>query len=135
MNDRELRELLQRNDPAREIAPLGEREIAEMRRVVLRAAPEAPRRGEVPGRHHAPLAWGGVLVTLLVMSAGLWLATRTAAPGLMPSADRPAISTSGPGRSGRTQPGDARPASTRQIQMVTPGGTRVVWVLNSDLKL
>jgi hypothetical protein len=45
-------------------------------------------------------------------------------------------SSSSPSAEGfRDRPGDLAPASRRQLLFSTPGGTRVIWVFDSDLRL
>lgn len=115
MND--IRRLLQEGDPlTRE--PLMSADAADrMRRVVL---------GETRQRPVAPpmfvMAMSGALS--LVVGAGIW-----AVQG--PTTERPAPVAVKWIDGGETEMSASTSASRRQVQFSTPGGTRVIWQLDT----
>jgi hypothetical protein len=105
----DFREQLRTTDPITNEPGLSETEVEVMRRVIVAAATDAHHAGWSPWR----LALAGTLAFTVVLS--LFISTIFAP-------DRPAS----------TEP----PATEqRQLQFETPGGTRVVWVLNSKFNL
>ena len=103
-------ELLRATDPLAREEDLSEEEVRTLRQQVVLAA-VAPRPGWWPG---TVAVAGSVIVALVVGTiAGLRLA-----PGISES-PRPATIAD----------------ESRQLQFETPGGTRVVWVLNPALDL
>ena len=101
MNDpKRLRDLLRQGDPARAMTP---EESDRLRQIVLR---EAARNETV---ETAPIRWGAVwaLASAVALAVGLGWGLR----------ERPEI------------PVEEELARPRQIQFETPGGTRIIWVL------
>jgi hypothetical protein len=100
--------------------------VRAMRHVVVAAA--RGERGEA-----AALSWRRPLVlaaTLLLLTAvGITAGRRINAS--LPFSERPAR------HDVQTDPlrSDGTPRSHRQLQFSTPGGTRIIWVFNSDLDL
>lgn len=114
---RDLTALLRAGDPAADGTQPTPQEIAELRRAILNAVP--PRRS---------LRW-------------LPLAAATGALALAALLITPA----GPSRSGSARDSDLREAIVpradapsgrrQQLQFATENGTRIIWVLDSDLAL
>ena len=105
-----LNELLRATDPLAREQGLSEEEVRTLRqKVVLPAV--APRPGWWPGT----LAVAGSVILALVVGA---IAGLRLAPG-SPESPRP----------------QATAYESRQLQFETPGGTRVIWVLNPALDL
>jgi hypothetical protein len=108
----ELRRQLQRHDPVLHEQELSAADVARMRRMVLEtvAPPE--------------VRWSGALVTLtcglsLLVGGAVWAARTMTGPAAL---------SVGP-LSDRTF--DLSQVERRQVQFSTPGGTRVIWVLES----
>lgn len=104
MNDpKRLRDLLRQGDPARPMTP---DESDRIRHLVLREA----ARSEASEPAHPPLRWGPVfaMASAVALAVGLGWGLR----------ERPEIPVA--------QEELARP---RQIQFETPGGTRIIWIL------
>jgi len=111
-----LSDLLRRHDPARGAEGLSDEERARMRRMAVRAVASPSGSPIVPRWVLA----GMVSVVVAGAGIGLWARLRQSplqAPpvgaGLM----------------------EARAHSRRELHIVTPGGTQVVWVLDSEFKL
>ena len=114
--DQEVRELLRAQDPARDDDGIPAPERAQMRRTVLDAVRDhSARPALVPA-----LAGAGLGLTLLALVMAVLVVWR---PEPVPS--QPESGTAGVAG----PPAGAVPA--RQIQMTTPGGTRIVWILKS----
>jgi hypothetical protein len=107
-----LRTLLREGDPIDSEPVPPPHEVDRMRRVVL-AAPAAPRSWTRPKTAAAAGALG------LIVGAALW-GTYTAAR------------RSPPVPVDRSEP-SADVDERRQLQFVTPGGTRVIWVFDSSV--
>jgi hypothetical protein len=119
-----VRDLLKRHDPALRREGLTEEEQARMRRAVMRAAGETPAPRTLSDRL-LPLVprWtaAGVLAVLAI-GAGLTLWPRQRPAPALPESDAAGLA--------RTTD-----RSRRELHIVTPGGTQVVWVLDSDFRL
>ena len=111
-----VRDLLRRHDPARRSGELSDEERTRMRRAVVRAAAAAPRSAGVP-RWAVPL-----MAAVLVAGAGLGLWARLRQAPLPPPREGAGVV-------------EARTRARRELHIVTPGGTRVVWVLDSEFRL
>jgi hypothetical protein len=95
---------------------------AAMRRVVVAAAGDGdsePARMWLP-----PLAVAATLVAMVAI--GIAIGQRFD--------DRPAPAGASDGRDGDL-PARQRPDRARQLQFSTPGGTRIIWIFNSELDL
>jgi len=109
-----LRRLLREGDPA---AIGGAEEEASLRRIAARLEGVPIRRR--PSFPLLPLAAAAALAAaLLVVPRG---AERAQAPGAAPTSARPV--------------GVAAEAAPRQLQFETPGGTRLIWVLDPEFTL
>jgi len=109
-------ERLRQGDPVTREGDLPEADVRAMRRAILGAAPETPPAAWSPG----PLWVGGMIAAALFLSTFIGPRLEQANEGSSSS------STSIVGSQSTEQ---------RQLQFETPGGTRVVWVLNSGLDL
>lgn len=112
-----IRSLLRRVDPARgeSLAP----EAAA--RIRLRLDAEAARReGLLPAARR--LAWAAMAAVMIAAVVIRFSASPPSPPG-EPAAHAPAPVVA------------AASAEARQVQFVTHGGTRIVWVLSSNLNL
>jgi len=97
-------------------------EAAAMRRVIVAAA----RVGRVePARMwRLPLAVAATLVAMV----GIGIAIGQHFDARPANLDSPDSSTG-------DSPARQMPAGARQLQFSTPGGTRIIWIFNSDLDL
>jgi hypothetical protein len=94
-------------------------EAAAMRRVVIGAARESA--GESPRIWFAPLAVAATVVAMVAVGVAIGGRFDATATRAVPNdVDAPATQT---------------PDRARQLQFSTPGGTRIIWILNSDLNL
>jgi hypothetical protein len=114
-----LHKLLSDADPVREDRGLSEIDAERMRRVVVSAALES---APAPTPWLRPFAIAGVGALLVVFGtlAGHRAAERPAAP----ATDDPLATLGG-------STADER----RQLQFSTPGGTRIIWVFDQNLRL
>jgi hypothetical protein len=157
MNDR-LKSVLRQGDPAAGDPGLSPEEIQAMRRTVLSAVPEPRRRGWlIPVATGAVLILAAVLgLSLWRQPAPAHPPNRASSEGRVVA---PSPAQRGRVGEGSSSPAPARPArdvkvarvrprprprpvpkpepaveiartETQQIQFSTPGGTRVIWVLN-----
>jgi len=118
-----LRSRLRSGDPAAAAPELEARALARLRRRVAELEAPSPARPLVA----VLLPAAAVVIAVLALSLH-WLDARSVAD---PAAFAPARDESSlPGDSG-TQADDG----TRQLQFETPGGTRVVWLLDPDFVL
>jgi hypothetical protein len=95
-----------------------------MRRAVVAAA-RAHAREDASFPLKRALALAATVV--LMIAAGISAGRRTNPPVV----ERPAATPSIPSAPAP----DARPVPNRQLQFSTPGGTRIIWIFNSDLNL
>lgn len=153
MNDEKLREILKRGDPAAGDPGMTPEEIREMRRVVLSAIPEPRRRGWlVP-----VMAGAAALILAAVIALTLWkpepqkqavrpplpragegapvVAEKKTLPSPAPQErESPPSPVREPEPEPEPQPEPepvvlAQADGPTQIQFSTPGGTRIIWVL------
>ena len=117
--DDALRNWLRQGDPAGDGGEPDASEIASVRRHVLEAADEGRSQAWTPSP-----AWAAAAAVLLALLIGWNLGPKSNAPIVGP---RPAASL-------EAQPAAGTPRQS-QIQFDTPGGTRVVWVLDSDFEV
>jgi hypothetical protein len=111
-----LRDLLKAHDPARGQEELSGDDRIRMRRTLVQAAGAAAARPLFPR-----WAVAGVLAALAIGAGlGFWM-RQMPAPGPLPPG-----AAMVPGSTGH---------SRREVHIVTPGGTQVVWVLDSDFRL
>jgi hypothetical protein len=151
-----LKDILRKGDPAAGEPELSPEEIQAMRRTVLAAVPESRRRGWlVPIAAAAALILAAVLVLSLWRPAPVEVAHNPVpSPSRPPSlpfpeegkVEKPSPSPriervgrrrplhrnggEGRGEGGGGQTVIAQSEPPRQIQFSTPGGTRVIWMLN-----
>jgi hypothetical protein len=111
MND--LRQALRERDPVGQEPSMSASDVQRMRATVLSAAGQLHERG---GWWPQPIVVAATLI--LACGAGIMLAHRFPAREIPGPA---AVEASAPVR--------------RQLQFETKGGTRVIWVLNSELDL
>ncbi len=119
----EIRTLLRAADPLRDDDGPREAEVARWRRAVLA---EARPRARAPRWRWAPALATAVLL-LLAFHVGFTLL----------DSDRHVADSTGLAASREVPPPvDAEePGRRQQVQFVTANGTRVIWVLSSDLSL
>ena len=94
-----------------------------MRRIVVAEA-RAHAQDEVSWSSRSALVLA--LTIVLMIAAGVSVGRRIGSPALGPAdadAKAPVVAPV------------AAPAPPRQLQFATPGGTRIIWVFNSDLEL
>lgn len=97
-----LHDVLRNGDPMRHEPPLGDSDIRAMRRSVLAAADRVPPAGHL--MRHAVLV---TTMAMLMVAAVLTIAQRE--PAVVPQTYE----------------------VPRQMELATPGGTRVIWVFDS----
>lgn len=122
-DDRSVRDVLRAHDPAEGDEGLPPVERARIRRIVLDAVQHSRNRPAL-----IPRAAGvalGITALALVLSIFVFLKNGVVPPHPVPGTTG-IVRPSGP-------PAETPPA--RQIQMTTPGGTRIVWVLKGDFDL
>jgi anti-sigma-K factor RskA len=103
-------------------------EAQAMRRVVLAAV-----RDPAPGRAASPWMWRPVLVAATIVAViSVGIATRLHLDPTNRQPDTPLVPEAA--RIDTTNTANVTPPS-RQLQFVTAGGTRIIWVFNSDLDL
>ena len=109
MRNEQISEQLRTTDPVAHEPGLSETEVQVMRRAIVAAATDAHHAGWSPWR----LAVAGTLAFTVVLAVFI---STVFAP---------------------VRPAPAEPPATeqRQLQFETPGGTRVVWVFNSQFDL
>jgi hypothetical protein len=116
---KELRDWLKDDDPVANEPPLSEADVQRMRRAVADA-------GELHASSFSDWARGSwataTVVVALTIAVGLtrWF---TPLPDVR-NLDAGATSTSEP----------SQPAARRQVQLIAPGGTRVIWIFNADFQ-
>jgi hypothetical protein len=105
-----IKTALKADDPVAHDAELSAAEIEAVRRRIVSAASGTRSAGWLPG----PLTVGATLaVTLAIV---VFIGTRREPPAVRDQVVAPA-------------------SEPRQVQFETPGGTRVIWVLNPNLDL
>jgi hypothetical protein len=109
-----LRDLLKDADPLGDEAPLSDADLQRMRRVVV----TNDARAASPSAAWSPVRWAALAVAIAVV-AGLGVQR-------WPALTRQPAETS-------VEPEQPSP-SRRQVQFITAGGTRIVWVFNSEFE-
>jgi hypothetical protein len=117
----ELNTLLNNADPIRDDAGLSAVDAQRMRRVVVAATLEAPRAGTPWLRPFALTAVGALLVVVGTMAGDRVVVE----PALAPTAVDSAAAAGG----------GATDGERRQLQFATPGGTRIIWIFDQNLRL
>lgn len=121
----DINKLLQDADPLRTEETLSPAEAQVLRTAMLEAAATAPRRtGAV---WHRPLAVAAIVVVLIGISGA------TGDRALVPYSST--TSSEDATRSARGDGQNANDSGPRQIQFATPGGTRIIWILDPNLPL
>jgi hypothetical protein len=103
-------------DPLADAPALPPDEVQQMRRAVVAAA-----RGPAPAWWPRPVMVGATIAATLV--AGVLIGRR------LPHADPPALLPAGIVEGQTVEP------ARRQVQFDTPGGTRIIWVIDPDFDL
>lgn len=122
---RSLRDRLRADDPVRSLATTEEEEI--LTRLARRVSALEPRHATSWRRWTDWLPFAAA--TLLLVALG-W---RWASPRPAPSTDAPVSETFT--QSSGDEPSSGETRRVRQLQFETPGGTRIVWVLDPDSTL
>ena len=116
----ELKTLLTDGDPVRKEGELSPADASRMRRLIVAAAPE-PSVARTPWQRPFAIAAIGALVAVVGAIAGH---RRTV--------DLPATQATEPlAAIGGSSIADER----RQLQFATPGGTRIIWIFDQNLRL
>lgn len=120
---KELRDWLKEGDPVAGEPPLSAADAQRMRHTIVSA-------GESHESSFADWArgtWAAATVAIAVtVAVGM---SRWMTP--LPDA-RPSFSQATP--TPTTAPGPLEPGARRQVQLIAPGGTRVIWIFNSDFQ-
>ena len=109
-----LRDLLKDADPLAAEAPLLDADLQRIRRVVV----TSDARAASPSAAWSPVRWAALAVAIAVV-AGLGVQR-------WPALSREPADV-------RAEPEQPSP-SRRQVQFITAGGTRIVWVFNSEFE-
>ena len=114
----ELRDWLKEGDPVASEPPLSNEDRRRMRQAI--AAASDSRQSSFADWARGSWAAATVVVGLTIaMGRTRWY---TPAPDVRPAlVEAPAVT--GP-----------EPATRRQVQLIAPGGTRVIWIFNADFK-
>ncbi len=132
-NDR-LRAVLKRGDPAADDGALSSAERAVHRRRIV----DVTRASSTPAWRPVRLTASALIVVLVLAAAALfWLAPIFKDDATL-VADRVTTQPGPPfgaGNDATTDGNPTDPPSVRNIQFITEGGTRIVWVLNRDLDI
>ena len=114
----ELRDWLKEGDPVASEPPLSDVDRRRMRQAIV-AASDSPQS---PFADWARGSWAAATVVVgltIAMGMSRW---STPAPDVRPAqVEAPAVTA--PER-----------ATRRQVQLIAPGGTRVIWIFNADFK-
>jgi hypothetical protein len=115
----ELRDWLNEADPIANEPPLSDADVQRMWQAVMSA--ESSRQSSFVDWARGSWATATVVVALTI-AAGMtrWFTPLPVAGG---------VDTRAPAESGLSGP-----ASRRQVQLIAPGGTRVIWVFNADFQ-
>lgn len=114
-----LTRLLQDADPVHEEGQLGSDDAQRIRRTVLAALPEqSPTRTP----WHRPFALAAVALLFLALGTMAGHRVLTRRVPVPPAADLAVVDGQGGGE-------------RRQLQFSTPGGTRVIWIFDDNLRL
>lgn len=113
----ELRDWLKDADPVVNEPPLSDADAQRMRRLIV-AAGESRQSSFVEWTRGSWAAATVVIAVTIALSMSRWM--RPGEDGVRDTATR--------------APGIAAPetATRRQVQLIAPGGTRVIWILNPD---
>ena len=113
---KDITKFLRDGDPAANEPGLSPQAAADMRRTVQNEAPSAEA-----GRH----SWHQALALAAMVALTVAAAVIAGRPPVLPepAVDRPA-QVAGPGD-----------GEKRQIQFATPGGTRIIWVFDSEFQV
>jgi hypothetical protein len=111
-----------------EDARLPEADALRMRAAVL-AGIEADVRRSTPLSWMRPVALAATVIAMITV--GIVAGRRLDAPNAPDAALPDTRIAAGPGGAQSS----ATRSSSRQLQFLTPGGTRIIWVFNSDLNL
>lgn len=114
----DIKKLLEEGDPLRSEQPLSAVEAQVLRTAMLEAAVVAPRN--IVSAWHRPLAVAVVLIVLIGLG------------GI--TSDRAVTPATEPAGAADVTPA-AENGERRQIQFATPGGTRIIWILDPQFSL
>src|SRR4029453_5237506 len=116
---KELRDWLRDGDPVANEPPLSEADVQRMRRAIADA-------GESHASSFSDWARGswGTATVVIALTIGVGM-TRCFAP-------LPNVRNGDAGATSASEP--SQPATRRQVQLIAPGGTRVIWIFNDDFR-
>jgi len=120
-----LRDRLRADDPVRSLTTTEEEEI--LTRLARRVSALEPRHA---ARRRRWTDWIPVAAATLLLVALGW---RWATPRPAPSADVPVSETFT--QSSGDEPSSGETGRVRQLQFETPGGTRIIWILDPESTL
>lgn len=118
----DLSTLLKDADPVAREGPLSPDDAQRMRRDTLAALPDAARARPFWRRPLTFAAAAAMLMTVITVAGHRGKSAPTVDDPSMPPAR-----VADAGASGST--------STRQLQFATPGGTRIIWIFDENLRL
>ncbi len=118
-----IRAALRRGDPAGDGMTPGRDEFAAMRRRILVAATP----GRPAWRPYAAAGLAAAMLVVVIAAAAMWNFDRVSQPQSTPS-----VATGGGTTGAKNQ---IREHVERKVEFTTAGGTRIVWILNSDLQI
>jgi hypothetical protein len=115
----ELRDWLKEGDPVANEPPLSDEDVRRMRRAIV--AEDASDRSAFADWARGSWAAATVLVALTIaVSISRWAT---------PSSDVGDVTVDAAHAAAPPEPG-----ARRQVQLIAPGGTRVIWIFNDDFK-
>jgi hypothetical protein len=117
----DLNTLLKNADPIRDDGGLSDGDAQRMRRVVVAATLEAPPARTPWLRPFALTAVGALLVVVGTMAGD-----RVVVEQALPETAAGSAAVGG---------GGAADGERRQLQFATPGGTRIIWIFDQNLRL
>ena len=117
----DLKTLLTDGDPVRKEGELSPADASRMRRLIVAAASE-PSMARTPWQRPFAIAAIGALVAVVGAVAGHW---RIVGPVPATPATEPQAAIGG----------SSIADEPRQLQFATPGGTRIIWIFDQNLRL
>jgi hypothetical protein len=120
----DIKKLLEEADPLRIEEPLSAAEAQVLRTAMLEAAVAAPPK--IGSAWQRPLAVAAIVIVLIGLSGV------TGDRALLPHSASSRASGEGSGVGDPSQGGSNQ---RRQIQFATPGGTRIIWILDPQFSL
>ena len=114
----ELRDQLKAGDPVANEPPLSGEDVQRMRRAIANGESSRPSFGDL-----ARGSWAAATV-VIALAIAISMSQRSKPSSELPVATQREASTAAP----------REPGARRQVQLIAPGGTRVIWIFNADFQ-